>query len=360
MKIFIVIPPGLEDLAQKEIQEKCPLNNYEVIKGGILAEVDHQWIFNAHYLLKIPTRLLLRITEFKVRDFPKLASKLSALHWNDFLSHPEPLFQVTTSQSRLMHTGRIEEVFRDILAKQLTKQPLSLDWQKKKYGPQTFYVRVVDDLLTLSVDLSGEALYKRGEGLIKGEAPLRENFASALIYELLEDTLENVTLFDPMCGSGTFLYEAQAFYSPSKRSFSFTENPLFKGKHFPIPKTQDKLPIKSVLGHEINSSLVEKLNRDYIRTCDSLNEQYTLSHPLVIICNPPYGERIKIQGKRGSFLKEALAHFFTLDPLKLGWLVPTDMEEIFKAPKNYRLKNKRRFRNGGLAVSFLSWEKIIQ
>src|SRR5690606_10198831 len=162
----------------------------------------------------------------------------------------------------------------------------------------TFYVRVVDDLLTLSVDLSGEALYKRGEGLIKGEAPLRENFASALIYELLEDTLENVTLFDPMCGSGTFLYEAQAFYSPSKRSFSFTENPLFKGKHFPIPKTQDKLPIKSVLGHEINSSLVEKLNRDYIRTCDSLNEQYTLSHPLVIICNPPYGERIKIQGKR--------------------------------------------------------------
>jgi putative N6-adenine-specific DNA methylase len=360
MRIFIVINPGLEDLAYEEIKEKCPLTEFEMIKGGILAEVDHQWIFNAHKLLKIPTRILLRITEFKVRDFPKLLNKLSSLKWNEFLSHPEPEFEISASKSRLLHTGRIEEIARLALSKHLEKQPLSLDWKKKNFSPQTFYIRLNDDLLTLSVDLSGEALYKRGLGIIKGEAPLRETIASALIFDIFQGIKEEVTLFDPMCGSGTFLYEAQDFYLAGKRTFSFSENPMFKGKHYPTPKLERKLPIKEMIGHEINEALVAKLNFPFIKAHDSLLSDYQISSPSIIICNPPYGERIKIQGKRGHFLKDTLKHLFTLKPIRLGWLVPTDMEEIFKAPASYRLLGKRRFRNGGLAVSFMTWEKITE
>lgn len=360
MKVFIVITPGLEDLALKEIEEKCPLNTLEVMKGGILAEVDHQWIFNAHHLLKIPTRILLRLEEFKVRDFPRLVSKLSKINWNQYLSHPQPTFEITATKSRLLHTGRIEEIFTEVISKHLAKQPLSLDWQKKNYSPQTFYTRLADDVLTLSVDLSGEALYKRGEGIIKGEAPLRETYASALLMEIFQGINKSVTLLDPMCGSGTFLYEALSFYKPSKRAFSFTENPLFKGQHFPIPKLDKTLPLKDVRGFEINAELVTKLNKDYITSQDSLNNDYQIDKETIIICNPPYGERIKVEGKRGSFLKNAFGHFIGLSPLRLGWLVPSDMEDVFKTPQNYRLLTRRRFRNGGLMVSFLIWERITE
>src|SRR5690606_29333139 len=132
MNIFIVVTPGLEDLALKEIEEKCPLKEYTQVKGGILAVVDPLWIHQAHHLLKIPTRILLRLADFKVRDFPKLFSKLENLKWGEFLSHPEPQFSITASKSRLLHTGRIEEVCHKVIKNHLTKQPLSLDWQKKK------------------------------------------------------------------------------------------------------------------------------------------------------------------------------------------------------------------------------------
>lgn len=360
MKVFIVISPGLEDLALEEIEEKCPLLTFQKVKGGIEAEADHQWIFNAHHLLKIPTRILLRLEIFKVRDFPRLVNKISKLNWNNFLSHPQPQFEISASHSRLLHTGRIEEIFQQVITKHLAKQPLSLDWQKKNYSPQTFYVRIVDDLLTLSVDLSGEPLYKRGLGIIKGEAPLRETFASALLWEIFKGIKNPVTLLDPMCGSGTFLYEAQSFYEASRRSFAFTENPLFKGKHFPIPRPKKKFPLKEVYGYEINKELTEKLGKDYIIHKDSLSSDYQIGKNTIIICNPPYGERIKVEGKRGHFLQNAFNHFISLCPLRMGWLIPSDMEDLFKTPKNYKVLNKRRFRNGGLMVSYLIWERVTQ
>jgi putative N6-adenine-specific DNA methylase len=87
-RIFLIIPPGLEDLAFAELMSKCPLDNITQMKGGIELTADLDWIVKAHTLLKIPTRLLMRITEFKVRDFPKLHQKFTSFKWNSVLSHP--------------------------------------------------------------------------------------------------------------------------------------------------------------------------------------------------------------------------------------------------------------------------------
>src|SRR6188508_765224 len=105
-KLFVIVPPGLEDLAALELESKCPVS-LTVIKGGLELEADLMWIEAAHLLLKIPTRILMRLDSFKVRDFPKLYQKLCKLPWNNWLSHPEPTWEITCKQSRLMHTGRI-------------------------------------------------------------------------------------------------------------------------------------------------------------------------------------------------------------------------------------------------------------
>jgi putative N6-adenine-specific DNA methylase len=213
-RLFLVVPPGFEELSVMELESKCPVSMFTLTKGGIEVEGDLDWIVKAHCLLKLPTRILLRVSEFKVRDFPRLHQKLKVFHWNHFLSHPTPSWEVSCAKSRLMHTGRIEETLKSSLDEALKRQPLGLDWQKKNYPPQTFYVRIIDDRLTLSLDLTGTPLYKRGIQKIKGEAPLRENLASALLMELCEGMKEEVTLVDPMCGSGTFLTEALFFHKP--------------------------------------------------------------------------------------------------------------------------------------------------
>ncbi len=365
-KLFIIVSPGLEDLAQEELELKCPPTSFNVIKGGIEVEADLSWIEKAHLLLKIPTRILMRVTDFKVRDFPKLHQKMAKFPWNTVLSHPEPQWEISCSKSRLNHTGRIEETLNSALHEAMVKQPLSRDWEKKNYPVQTFYIRLVDDHLTLSLDLTGEALYKRGLQKIKGEAPIRESFASAFVFELLKDLKEEVTLVDPMCGSGTLLTEALTFHrSLHLRPFAFETAPFYKGKLLKNTSDLTPLPVKKALGFDLNGELISKVQKELPESMPiSFKAQDSVMTPIseedmIFICNPPYGERIKIDGKRGSFLKEAWKKFLESDrPLRFGWVLPSDMDDLFKSPMGYKLKTKRPLKNGGLAVTYWIWERI--
>lgn len=362
LRLFLIIPPGLEDLAEREMNEKLAPVKYVVIKGGIEVTADLAWMVNAHLLLKIPVRILLRISEFKARDFPKLHQKFEKFPWNDYLSHPEPEWEITCRKSRLMHTGRIEETIKEALSKALVKQPLSQDWKRKNYSPQTFYVRIEDDNLTLSLDLSGEPLYKRNLQVIKGEAPLRENIAAALVMELFEGVIESKVLTDPMCGSGTLLLEAATYHLPiHERKFSFEEAPFFKGKLVKKPEPTVSHPVKSLHGIEINGEIAEKVKAPLakfgitIKNSDAMKTEVT---PGFIICNPPYGERIKTAGKKGIFLRDSLEKFMIEDkPERIGWLIPSDIDDLVPQVKGYKVRKKRKFRNGGLAVTYWILER---
>lgn len=361
-RLFLIIPPGLEDLAREEVESKCPVTEMTLVKGGIELNADLDWIVKAHCLLKVPTRILMRVTEFKVRDFPKLHQKFSSFKWNDFLSHPEPEFEISCSKSRLMHTGRIEETIRSALQEAMKRQPLGLDWQKKNYSPQTFYVRLVDDQLMLSLDLTGEPLYKRGLQKIKGEAPLRENFAAAMLMELFHGLDQDVTLVDPMCGSATFLTEAQTFHRPLHlRAFAFETAPFFKGKLVRLPTETKKLPVKRTMGFDLNEELITKVKAESqldLKVQDSVQSKIDPGEEFVMITNPPYGERIKIDGKRGSFLQKAWDKFLTQDrPLRFAWILPSDMDDLFTKTEGYKLLQKKHLKNGGLAVTFWLWER---
>lgn len=375
LKVFLIIPPGLEDLALQELELKLrPLGKMTSFKGGIEGEADIEWIEAAHLILKIPTRILLRITEFKVRDFPKLYHKFLNFKWNQYLSHPEPEFEISCSKSRLNHTGRMEETIRKALNECLKNQPLSSDWMKKNYKPQTFYLRLVDDSLTLSLDLTGEPLYKRGQQTIKGEAPIRENFAASFALEIFKGIERPMTLIDPMCGSATLLTEALTFHRPLHlRTFAFETAPFYKGRilkknnletHLKIQPSP--LPIKEALGFDLNHELLLKVEAEMrdsfqikLTNVDSLSKKLTSSPDTIMLCNPPYGERIKIEGQRGSFLKEAWIKFLSIDkPLRFGWVLPSDMDDLFKNPPGYKQVVKRPFKNGGMAVTFWVWERI--
>lgn len=362
-RLFLIIPPGLEDLALKEVDSKCPVSGIEKLKGGLELEADLDWIVKAHCLLKIPTRILMRIKEFKVRDFPKLHQKFVSFKWNEVLSHPEPQWEISCSKSRLMHTGRIEETIKEALNEALVRQPLSRDWEKKNYPPQTFYVRLADDNLTLSLDLTGEPLYKRGLQVIKGEAPIRENFAAAMLQEIFDGVKEDVTLVDPMCGSATLLTEAVNYHVPLHlRPFAFETAPFFKGKMVRLPLITTKLPVKHVIGYDINEVLIKKVKDETkyeLSVQDSLKTPIKVDGEFIMICNPPYGERIKIEGKRGSFLKDAWKKFLESDrPLRFGWVLPSDMDDLFTKPAGYKILSKRHFRNGGMAVTFWIYERL--
>lgn len=361
-RCFLIIPPGLEEIAQRELELKCPVTSLTVFKGGLEVDADLDWIEKAHLYLKVPTRILMRLTTFKCRDFPKLHQKILKFPWHQYLSHPEPEWEISCAKSRLNHTGRIEETVKSALSKVLFAQPLSLDWKKKNYTPQTFYIRLIDDDLTLSLDLTGEPLYKRGLQTIKGEAPLRENFAAAFIQEIFLGIDQEVTLVDPMCGSGTHLTEALTNHIPLHlRTFQFESAPFYKGRLVKKAPALTPLPIKKAIGIDINGDLLSKIQTTLpieFQVKDSTLDKIEVPGEMIMICNPPYGERLKIQGKRGEFLREAWKKFIQSDrPLRFGWVLPSDMDDLFPTPTDYKLLQKKHLKNGGMAVTFWIWER---
>jgi 23S rRNA G2445 N2-methylase RlmL len=187
---------------------------------------------------------------------------------------------------------------------------------------------------------------KRGFQKIKGEAPLRENFAAAFAFEILNDVKTPVQLIDPMCGSATLLTEARLFYTPLHlRKFSFEEAPFFKGKIIKLENPISEFKLKDVIGFDLERELLEKVKKEIgpdlkidLKNSNSLDKKIT-DKESILLCNPPYGERIKIEGKRGSFLKDAWLKFLNIDqPYRFGWVIPSDMDDLFSHPKGYRLK----------------------
>ena len=214
---------------------------------------------------RIANRVLMHIAEFKAENFREFEKKASEIPWELFLDRYaaqsetrsntaatviqsnaiyetrgfSPLVElgskeqdpvkftnalnihVTCKHSRLYHSDAIAERLYKII-EEFNATTL-----------QNLYVNFLDDRCTIWLDLAGEELYKRGHERFVNDAPLKETIASAMIFEAI-DTVSprEITLIDPMSGSGTFSLEAA--YTANKlipgvcRDFALKHQPAFK------------------------------------------------------------------------------------------------------------------------------------
>ena len=184
---------------------------------------------------------------------------------NDYQTEePQIHIHVTCKHSRLYHSDAVAERLYNVIAESLHNchsgaegyttlgtqslsgsYPLCGDRVQAEDLSQNLYVSLIDDRCTLWLDLAGEELYKRGHERFVNDAPLKETIAAGMILEAIEilrlraahsaqdDTAPaNITLIDPMAGSGTFSLEAAYMASgliPGKcRDFALKHQPAFK------------------------------------------------------------------------------------------------------------------------------------
>src|SRR5690606_4017790 len=112
-------------------------------------------------------------------------------------------WHVAAAKSRLNNEKRITEVAKDVLDK------VKLPAQNHHHD---VFIRFFDDVGTVSLDLSGGPLYKRVLSKQVGEAPFRETWAQFVLRRMMKNStlgeIKDITLVDPFCGSGTFIFEA--------------------------------------------------------------------------------------------------------------------------------------------------------
>ena len=160
----------------------------------------------ANLNLRTASRVLMRLGHFKATGFAALEKRLAAVAWELYL-RPQPAAQihVSTRHSRLYHSGAVGQRLLEAVARRFEEIGATPAWAPEFTCSPRLYVRTVNDRFTLSLDTSGEALYRRGLKIAAGPAPLRESLAAAVL--MWAGYSGAGPLVDPMCGSGTFALE---------------------------------------------------------------------------------------------------------------------------------------------------------
>ncbi|MCO4793004.1 MAG: N-6 DNA methylase [Bacteriovoracaceae bacterium] len=365
IKFAIIYPLGLEDLGLDEIRLKFGEIEQPTTYPGVLEyHASPLLMLEMSLFLKIPTRILMRLDEYKVRDFPKLYNKITKYNWNRVICSEDVHIKVTNSKSRLIHSGRIEESIRKGLKKNFSDTPSKKkDFEKSKSFPiPTLHFNLKNDLMTVSIDISGTELFKRSR-IYSSEAPLRENLAAALVF--MSEAHKKKTILDPMAGSGTLLIEALGFNTlHTKKEQAWEAFPCFKAiiKSSISKELRLDSKINEVSAFEIDKKTYKALESNFndknyneikinLKLANSFEQNFGSSTELVL-SNPPWGERVKIVGKKSDYFEKIINKYLTKHDLAL--ILPRENHLPNEILKNAKIIN---IKSGGFPISLVYWKK---
>lgn len=216
LSAFAVCPSGLEAPLAEELSRIEGVGEVQAGKAGCWFRADATAIARANLWCRIPTRILLMLDQLRLRSADDLYAAAKRLPWEKYL-HPAQTIRIDVNQGRpapfelaLPFAGfKVKDGLCDRL-RDLTGERPSVDTRNPDIR---IWLYIDGDKATLSIDTSGEPLFKRGWRLAKGEAPLRENLAAALVQmtgigQQGSNASMPPVIIDPMAGSGTLLIEA--------------------------------------------------------------------------------------------------------------------------------------------------------
>jgi putative N6-adenine-specific DNA methylase len=219
MRFFVVCPGGLETVLTTELRQIAerpevksqgawvidPTPTSPTGGVGLAGPLSAAMALNLHS--RIASRVLLQMAESTYRQEEDLYRLAHGLAWEEWFSHTQTLrVDVTAHRSPLKSlnfaTLKIKDAIVDRLREVSGDRP-SID---TAFPDVRVQAHLTATHVSIYLDTSGEALFKRGWRDEKGDAPLKENLAAGILA--LTGWQPKQPLFDPMCGSGTFLIEA--------------------------------------------------------------------------------------------------------------------------------------------------------
>lgn len=297
--IFLATAPGLESVLCAEVRTKG-FKQPKPVPGGVILRGGWPEVWRANLWIRGAGRVLARIDQFRVLHLAQLGSRARQVPWGSVLRSDVPFrVEATCSKSRIYHSGaaaeRIETAIRETLG-----APHSPD------ADILVMARIEHDLCTISLDTSGEHLHKRGYKESVNKAPMRETMASLFLRQCGYDGTESV--FDPMCGSGTFIIEAAeiaARLNPGRsRHFAFEKFANFDATAWQRMRDvkSERTPLARFRGSDRDAGAIKTSCANAARAgvseftefqqCTIGDVVVPSEPPGLVIVNPPYGARI--------------------------------------------------------------------
>lgn len=359
---FAQIAGGLEDLAIKELID---LGARNVVPGfrGAHFEADAAALYRINYMARMVSRILAPLSSFACRSRHDLYRCARSVDWCTLFSLKQT-FAVfaNVANSDINHSqfaalcvkDAVADAFRDRFGKRPDVDPRTPGiW---------INLHLMDNHAVISLDTSGGPLHRRGYRNQSVVAPMQETLAAAIIE--LTGWQGDRELYDPMCGSGTLLCEALIKHCriPAgilRPRFGFESLPDFDPKIWTQIKKealrmQRPLPQGVISGSDNDAKAVAAARKN----CNALPQGNSLKiiakdflqidklENRIIVCNPPYGVRLKEEADLAQFYR-GLGDFFKQRCKgsqayvyfgERGWLKSIGLKPAWKKP----------LRNGGL------------
>lgn len=366
---FTPCPRGLEPILSQELSQ-LQATNPQPLKGGVQFSGPFDLCYRVNLESRIASRVLWKVHTAPYRTEHDIYDAARSLPWPDWFSvHQRIKVTVNATQCPLTSldfvTLRIKDAVCDHFKQDSGARP-SVDTRHPDIGIFAFLDRAS---VTLYLDTTGEPLFKRGLRKSKGSAPLRENVAAGILR--LAGWTPGQVLFDPMCGSGTFLLEAAHIagnIAPGlNRHFAFEHFQHFDGARWDglcrDRRTQQRaIPPATLYGCDRDPQALKAAHTNValaglepaitLEQADLLD--VTPPQPQgIVVTNPPYGVRCEHDAD--------LANWYPLvgDALKrrfVGWRVFLFTADR-RLPQKIRLTAARRIPlfNGALECRLLEY-----
>ncbi|AKQ47584.1 THUMP domain-containing protein [Rufibacter radiotolerans] len=301
---------GLEEVLAQELTDL----GAKYVKVGVRAVTfsgNQYLLYQANLWCRTAIRILKPFAQFKARDEKELYLKVREQDWSQFMGVNDTFaINAVVSRSTFEHSLYVSQLTKDAIVDQFrdaTGQRPSIDVATPDIR---INLHMHENIVSLALDSSGDSLHRRGYRQQTNVAPLNEVLAAGIL--LLSGWDKKTTLYDPMCGSGTFLTEAALLahnIAPGmyRRDYGFMRWPDYDANLY-NRVYQDALALEDtendvkIYGSDIDPDFVEAAQNNlafaeidqYVQPLQVLDfaKATKPTEKGLLIMNPPYGERI--------------------------------------------------------------------
>ncbi|MDD3168616.1 MAG: class I SAM-dependent RNA methyltransferase [Eubacteriales bacterium] len=359
---------GLEAVVKREIENL----GFKVLKSEdakITYLGDERAVVKSNLWLRCADRVLIKLGEFNALSFEELFQQAKALPWEEWIPE-DGKFNVTGTsvKSKLHSVPDCQAIVKKAIVERL-KETYHCEWFKETGPEYTIKLTLLKDRVTITLDTSGAGLHKRGYRIKDVAAPIKETLAAAMVQ--LSFWKEGRLLLDPFCGSGTIPIEAALIaknIAPGlNRKFASEQWPaipagLWKEERIAAFDAVKNDAETRIIASDIMPSAVKAARENAMEAgvddciefhIRALKDVRLEEDHGIIICNPPYGERIGEKDEIRKIYKDLRRIFESSQTWSL-YLITTDKE--FETTAIGRPADRRRkLYNGRLEVTYYQY-----
>lgn len=358
---------GLESLVGKELERlgyDPKVENYRVRFDGTARD-----ILNTNIWLRTADRVKIIVGEFDATTFDDLFEGVKALPWEDYLNYDSE-FPVAgrSKKSELFSVPDVQAITKKAIVNRLQEA-----YHIRTRLPENGYfaqleVMIDKDHVIVTLDTTGPSLFKRGYRVNKGGAPLKENFAAALV--LLTNWHPDRPFVDPTTGSGTLAIEAALIgrnIAPGLiRDFDIEQMDWFDKTLSDTVRDEAEAQADydrtlDIQGFDIDENMVQiaienakhaGLGQDIVFKQLAAKDWTTDKENGVIVANPPYGERLgELDAARELYAQ--MGDVYRQLPSWSKYILTSDLD--FENAYGEKATKSRKLYNGALRVDYFQY-----